>query len=345
MSERPAAAKKGRWFRTGLIIPAVLVLIVVITAVETRVVDLGFDLPVSNSILVFSLININALLILLLLFLVIRNLVKLVFERRAKVIGAKLRTKLVLSFITLSLVPAGVLFFLNIQFIGTSLDYWFDIQLDRPLQDAIHVGRLYYRNSTGEAIDLAKRIAGEVSRRGILKDQNQAELSDYLTRQREEHRLLALRIVSPDLAVPADVRDPKNRAEPAAGINRDLVEQSLAEGLPQSDITSSPSGDYVSAVVPIKDDKGLIMGVLVLNRLIPEGLTGKLEAIAGGAPGVSATEDPQRADQGQPLHNPLPGHQPDPFRGHLVRFQTGQGDHRAPPGDRPRDPADRGRRL
>ena len=282
MSEGPAVPKKERWFRTRLIIPAILVLIAVLTAVETRVVDLGLDLPVSNYILVFSLININALLILLLLFLVVRNLVKLVFERRAKVIGAKLRTKLVLSFITLSLVPAGVLFFLNIQFIGTSLDYWFDIHLDRPLQDAIHVGRIYYRESTGEAADLAERIAGEADLREILISGDRTGLSAYLSRKREEHRLPALRVFGPGMEVLAQDRAPGNGTGPDTGADRKLVRQTLAGGLPQSDIVSSALGDHVSAAVLLRDGQSRTLGVLVLHRPIPKGLNEKLEAIAGG---------------------------------------------------------------
>ncbi len=49
--------------------------------------------------LVLVLININAILLLLLVFLVVRNIVKLFFERRKGVLGSKLRTKLVIAFV------------------------------------------------------------------------------------------------------------------------------------------------------------------------------------------------------------------------------------------------------
>ena len=196
--------------------------------------------------------------------------------------GQKLRTKLVLSFITLSLVPSGVLFFLNLQFIGTSLEYWFDIHLDRPLQDSIHVGRLYYRNSTQEALNLAQRLAGEINQRGLSGKTEAGRLANFLARKREEYHLLALKVMDPDLNLAGEAWDPENRPGTAAGIDRELVRQSLAGGLPQSDISSSAAGDYVLAVAPVKDGQGRTSGVLVLTRLIPEGLTEKLEAIANG---------------------------------------------------------------
>ena len=280
MSETSAGQKKNKWYRYRVVVPLLLVLIAAVTVIETWVLDLGLDLPVSNSVLVFSLININSLLVLLLLFLVVRNLVKLVFENRAKVIGAKLRTKLVLAFITLSLVPSGVLFFLNLQFIGTSLEYWFDIHLDRPLQDSIHVGRLYYRNSTQEALNLAQRLAGEASQRGIAGKAGSGRLNDFLARKREEHHLLALKIMDRDLNPVGEALDQDNRA--GAGMDRDLVREALSQGKPMSDIISSASGDFVLAVAPLKDGQDRVKGVLVLNRLIPEGLTEKLEAIAKG---------------------------------------------------------------
>ena len=267
MSQPAARPKKPRWLRPGFVIPLVLILIAGVTALESRVMNLGLNLPVSNSILVFSLININALLILILLFLVVRNLVKLVLERRAGIIGARLRTKLVLSFITLSLVPSGVLFFLNVQFIGTSTEYWFDIHLDRPLQESINVGRLYYRNTTAEALKLAEGIAAEISHRGDLSDPVSGPLAEFLKQKREEHRLSELRIMDPA----------------GSGFEEPGGSSSFkAADLPRSEITPSTSGDYVSAVVPIKDGQNRMAGVLVLNRLIPEGLMERLEAIAAG---------------------------------------------------------------
>jgi len=69
---------------TGIAI--ILPIIILLTYFITRIFDLGIDLPITDSILVFSLININVILLLLLLYLTIRNLVKLVLERKGKLL-------------------------------------------------------------------------------------------------------------------------------------------------------------------------------------------------------------------------------------------------------------------
>ena len=104
------------------------ILIVVITAIAgllaialNRKLYLAADFSVSNQVLIFILININLLLLLLLIFLVFRNLVKLLYDRKRKVMGAKLRTKLVVAFMALTLLPATILFAFSINFIRHSI--------------------------------------------------------------------------------------------------------------------------------------------------------------------------------------------------------------------------------
>ena len=99
-----------------------------------RVFHLGHALPFSSSIIAFALININVILLLLLLFLTVRNVVKLLFERKKGIMGARLRTKLVMAFVTLSLLPTIILFFVSVQFISSSIDYWFNLQIERVPQ-------------------------------------------------------------------------------------------------------------------------------------------------------------------------------------------------------------------
>jgi two-component system nitrogen regulation sensor histidine kinase NtrY len=52
----------------------------------------------------------NIILLVLLVFLVARNLMKLVFERRRRMLGSHLRTRLVLAFLAVSIFPAVLIF-------------------------------------------------------------------------------------------------------------------------------------------------------------------------------------------------------------------------------------------
>src|SRR3989339_1367276 len=61
---------------------------------------------------VLLLINLNAVLLLLVIFLVLRNLIKLLYERRRKKMGFKLKSKLTLGFILVSSLPIALFFFI-----------------------------------------------------------------------------------------------------------------------------------------------------------------------------------------------------------------------------------------
>ncbi|MBM4307184.1 MAG: PAS domain-containing sensor histidine kinase, partial [Deltaproteobacteria bacterium] len=104
-----------------IIIVVIVILIIGLTTFMVKIPQVDDRSPIATNIIILGLININIILILLLIFLVIRNLVKLIFERKREVLGAKLRTKLVLAFILLSLVPTFLLFFVAAGFITNSV--------------------------------------------------------------------------------------------------------------------------------------------------------------------------------------------------------------------------------
>ncbi|MDP3695297.1 MAG: HAMP domain-containing protein, partial [Desulfocapsaceae bacterium] len=73
------------------------------------------------------------------------NLAELLFESRQKFLGTKLKTKLVTSFICLSLVPSILLFFVALQFISTSMDYWFNANIERSLQESLELAQAVFQ--------------------------------------------------------------------------------------------------------------------------------------------------------------------------------------------------------
>src|ERR671935_3091502 len=100
----PLTSEKSRRKRNLVIITGFLLLLGVASAF-----DLGVrapDIPVASNVAIIALLNLNLIVFLLLLVLLFRNLVKLSFERRHKVLGSRFKTKLVLAFLWLSLAPA-----------------------------------------------------------------------------------------------------------------------------------------------------------------------------------------------------------------------------------------------
>ncbi len=127
-----------------------------------------FSLPISSTILIFTLINLNGLLLLLMLYLILRNLVELIFERSQRILGSKLRTRLVVSFVSLSIVPTAILFIIALSFISTSMDYWFNSNVEDSLQSSLKLAQSIFHQTESEAENMGKRLARrlEESRNG-----------------------------------------------------------------------------------------------------------------------------------------------------------------------------------
>ncbi|MEJ2638739.1 MAG: ATP-binding protein [Desulfosarcinaceae bacterium] len=192
--------EKRRRRRELVIIAAIIVFVSAMTYLENRFVNFGTDFPISNTVLMFILININLLLLILLIFLVLRNLVKLIYDRRRRVMGAKLRTKLVASFVALSLLPTIVLFFFSINFITTSIEFWFNVPIEQSLKNALSVGRKIYQHAEDNNRFLLERIAYQIVKKKMLEPQKTKALSQYIQIVQREFNLDAVEVYGANAA-------------------------------------------------------------------------------------------------------------------------------------------------
>jgi two-component system nitrogen regulation sensor histidine kinase NtrY len=61
--------------------------------------------------------------------------------------GARLRTRLVMAFVALSLLPTIILFFFSINFITNSIEFWFTVPVEQALEKSLLVGQQFYREN------------------------------------------------------------------------------------------------------------------------------------------------------------------------------------------------------
>ncbi|OQX02537.1 MAG: hypothetical protein BWK80_57660, partial [Desulfobacteraceae bacterium IS3] len=180
--------------RELILIVAIIAVVAALTFAETKVIHFGADFPVSNTILMFILININLLLLILLIFLVFRNLAKLFYDRKRKVMGAKLRTRLVLAFISITLFPTIVLFFFSINFITGSIEFWFNVPVEQALDNSLEVGRRLYQYVEDQNQFFIRRIAYQIRAKKYLDAEKRDELSRYLQTMQESFNLHAVEV-------------------------------------------------------------------------------------------------------------------------------------------------------
>jgi two-component system nitrogen regulation sensor histidine kinase NtrY len=172
--------ERNRRKREFILIVVIIFFVAILTYAENQVIHFGADFPISNTILMFILININLLLLILLLFLVFRNVVKLLYDRKRKVMGAKLRTRLVLAFITLTLLPTIVLFFFAINFITNSIEFWFNVPVEQALENSLKVGRHLYEHFEENNQFFIKDISYQIKAKNLLNSKKRKALSRYI---------------------------------------------------------------------------------------------------------------------------------------------------------------------
>src|SRR5437588_6282136 len=188
----PLLSETNRRKRNLLVILAFLVLVGGLSAF-----DLGAfapELPVASNIVIFALFNLNLVVFLLLLVLLFRNLVKLSFERRQKVIGSRFKAKLVLAFLLLALAPAILIFIIASNFINTSIEGWFKPQVERPLDQALEVAQTYYQGQEAMALRHARYMADVLAREGFMAPGQRPVLSTYLNGPQERLGLAAITV-------------------------------------------------------------------------------------------------------------------------------------------------------
>ncbi|HEV8614986.1 MAG TPA: ATP-binding protein [Methylomirabilota bacterium] len=275
----PLLSEQNRRKRNLVIIAAFLLLLGGVSAF-----DLGIfapDLPVASNIVIFALFNLNLIVLLLLLLLLFRNLVKLGFERREKVIGARFKTKLVLAFLSLAVAPAFLIFIIASNFINKSIEGWFKPQVERPLDQALSVAQTYYNNLERTALRHGEHLARLIDREGLLQEDRREALAAFLVEQQDLLAISSITVFNQQGQELVHVKDP------ILGdlATRELNEGHLRRGLTGQEVTTVrelASGDLIEAVTPVWTAQGdrQVAGVVVVGTHVTERLEAKVRGIS-----------------------------------------------------------------
>jgi nitrogen fixation/metabolism regulation signal transduction histidine kinase len=108
------------------------------------------------------LLLVNILGVVLLLALILLNLFHLLEQYRARVTGTRLTVRLLAMFVVLAVVPVSVVFFFSIQALNRGIDNWFDVRIERALDDALLLGRTALDALKQDLVKNTQTMAGEI---------------------------------------------------------------------------------------------------------------------------------------------------------------------------------------
>ncbi len=280
LSEKERKRRK----RELILIFGILVVVALMTFVESRIINFGADIAVSNTVLMFILINVNLLLLVLMIYLVFRNLVKLIYDRRRNVLGSKIRTKLVIAFVSLTLLPTIVLFFFSINFITSSIEFWFNVPVEQALENSLWVGRRIYSRAEENNRFLLERISYQLKARNLLDPKNKEDLSKYIQIVQREYNLDALEVYAPTSERLSFALAPQLENEYFGIISAEDFQKELPPDGVRSISQTIPSGEFVKTIgtVPFAIQPGEALGFVVATILIAPDLSENLQYIRRG---------------------------------------------------------------
>ena len=234
----------------------------------------SFIRPYSSeqTILLLALSTVIFLAFVIFALILLRILLKLYVERQQQQLGARFKTKMVVAFLSLSLVPVCFLFIFSYGLLNRTIDRWFSVPLDLLRRDSEEMVRQLELQAGQRADHISTHLAQ----------------SEEILQAIERHELPRVaRLVAQEVTA-----DPGNSALCFDSAGRLLAQAGdawpdaptvaryfpplLGGSLPPNGLTGHwPAGDYelFMAVKPILNGAGARMGTIAATTRLPSKLT------------------------------------------------------------------------
>lgn len=244
-----------------------------LTWFEIRLFQISHQLPFVHSIFFFGLVNFNIIILLLLMFLIFRNVVKVFVERRGRLFGSSLKSKLVAAFVSFSLVPTILIFVTSVFYINSSFDKWFSVKMGGVLKSSLEVTNAYYFNAKKRNYHFAHQIATD-----IKKVSGPNEVRKRMDRLLKLYSLDAVEyypnlfgrrelVLSDDDTIPQIPR-----------ANLEFLQKGIRSQVDASTIHHFGDGNLVRVIVPVEEGKN--KGAIIVSSFVPLSLMAKMNDIS-----------------------------------------------------------------
>ncbi len=276
--QEEVALKKKRARRTLLIILSALA---ALTVLEIYFIKTGGAGPVSDNIAVLALFNIILILLFLMIVLIIKNLIKLYNERKSKTQGAQFRTKLIVAFLILALVPSTLLFFVASKLFSYSIGSWFNLQVEQTLQSSMEIAREHYSYMENNALKKTRKIENFITQEQLYLKENREKLQSLIVQKLDEYELGAIMVFDHQAeAVVSTVQPNLSRVDMEPEFLEMIRKNPKEEGSPE--YQSTAIGNYLAIATPLTqtvDEKLRIWGYIVTLNHFPESALNKITSI------------------------------------------------------------------
>jgi PAS domain S-box-containing protein len=242
--ERKPRRRAAPWLLGGL------VLLMLSIIVAQQVFGLWSVAPpdtAADTLLLYALSSLNFVAFIIFSFILVRNLLKLRRERRTRQLGSKLKTRLVVYFIAVSLLPITAMATFSFLFLNRSLEKWFGKLPEDMLKEMSVVQRNVLVNQSRNLSETAAMLAVLINQQPVVDEKTLAQLNDA-------GDLTAIEILSPNGTIIAKSEDALPPAEQAT-LHREMETANLVNAEHLDQTTNDNKYDVVT--VPLSNDRTL----------------------------------------------------------------------------------------
>ena len=240
---------------------------------QTELPPLTRHTSLVSNLAVISLFNLSFLLLGLMLFLVGRNLAKVIFERRRGLIGSKFQVRLVAGFIAVALIPSAFLLYVSGVFLHADINSWFNPEYEQILNDSLEIAKTYYLNSANNASHFARVLAEQIAAQGLLAPGKHEQLKEFINRQQEEYNLGTIEVFSADRKLLLIDISPKTPTGIGASPDSPIISQTLkGQTLTRTDRLGSADVIRGSAPIYVSSETDNVLGAVLVDYYLPQSL-------------------------------------------------------------------------
>ncbi|MBI4654988.1 MAG: HAMP domain-containing protein [Nitrospirae bacterium] len=231
-----------KYLKTLLVLFVISIVAIVITGILLNYLGIKHGPLLIKIGITFLTVNIVLYLLILIAF-VVRNLISIYNEKRQKVMVSRFRRKLVAAFVGLTLIPSIFLFILSKQLIDNTIDKWFSIEIQSPINDSMDIAKTFYLREARNIQTYADLLASSKNVKTPMNGERRG-VKAYLLRHSD---------------------------------GSDLVSAAF-KGIPDTEIITSDSGDIIRAASPVKEGNE-VAGVVVVETTISKDIVNKMGSI------------------------------------------------------------------
>ena len=204
----------------------------------------------ADAVVLYALSTLNFVAFVVFLFIFVRNLIKLRRERKERQLGSKVKTRLLVYFISISFLPITAMAVFSYLFLNRSLEKWFNPFPDEIVQQATEVKRLALSSQDQTLRDTAALLVM------LLNQQTPEERRSTMDQIVASGQLVGIEIVGSDGTVTTQSRAPLSSAD-AEQLETLFSEARKARGPSGSALADGKEFDALA--VPLNQSEMLIV--------------------------------------------------------------------------------------